>query len=178
MHWLITGMSGCGKSRLLKEHIIPAHRSAGRWVGVLDPVGAPWPANWTTSDPLAFVAAAKASRSCVWIVDEFRTFMDDYKARSALEWLFYAGRNFGHLAYACAQRMKMIPPNVRDQCSHAVVFQQPAESLAQLVEQYNQPAIMQAATFPPGVAMIAEPFKPPRIIRTFTPVSRSPVKRI
>ena len=86
MHWSLTGITGCGKSRLLKEVIIPTHRRAGRWVGVLDPLGATWPADWSTNDPMRFVAAARASRSCVWVVDEFRHFAKNWDALMELEY--------------------------------------------------------------------------------------------
>lgn len=167
MHWSLTGITGCGKSRLLKETIIPAHRRAGRWVGVLDPLGAQWPADWCTDDPMRFVAAARASRSCVWVVDEFRHFAKNWDALMELEWLFTIGRNHGHLCYAVAQRMMMVPPNVRDQCSHAVVFQQPRASLQHLVDQMNCPGILEAESLPKGTAIVVEPFENPRKIKLF-----------
>lgn len=167
MHWIVTGISGCGKSRALREHIIPAHRRAGRWVGVLDPLAGTWPANWTTTDPLAFVAAAKSSRDCVWVVDEYGQFTADYATMRALEWLFTVARNFGHLSYALAQRVKQIPPNVRNQCSHALVFAQQGADLADLATMMNQPGILEAANFPPGRALLVEPFKTPQPVETF-----------
>lgn len=167
MHWIITGISGCGKSRAMREIIIPAHRRAGRWVGVLDPLGGTWPSNWTTTDPMAFVAAAKASRNCVWVVDEYGQFTADYAVMRALEWLFTVARNYGHLSYALAQRVKQIPPNVRNQCSHGLIFNQQGADLADLAAMMNQPDIMQAAAFPPGVAIVVEPFEKPRPVKTF-----------
>ena len=167
MHWLVTGISGCGKSRVMREFVIPAHRRAGRWVGVLDPLGSTWPSNWTTSDPQAFVAAAKASRNCVWVVDEYGQFTSDYDTMRSLEWLFTVARNYGHLSYALAQRVKQIPPNVRNQCSHALVFNQQGADLADLAAMMNQPGVMDAVNFPAGVALVVEPFKPPKPIKTF-----------
>lgn len=173
MHWLVTGITGCGKSRIMREVIIPAHRRAGRWVGVLDPLGGIWPANWTTTDPLAFVAAAKNSSRCVWVVDEYAQFTADYKTMKALEWIFTVGRNRGHLAYALAQRLMMIPPNVRNQCSHAVVFNQQSTDLEDLAGLMNQPGIRAAATFPAGKALLVEPFTEPRPVVLFANVKRN-----
>lgn len=167
MHWIVTGISGCGKSRAMREIIIPAHRRAGRWVGVLDPLGGTWPANWTTTDPHAFVEAAKKSRNCVWVVDEYGQFTSDYATMRELEWLFTVARNYGHLSYALAQRVKQIPPNVRNQCSHGLIFNQQGADLADLAAMMNQPDIMQAAAFPPGVAIVVEPFQTPRPVKTF-----------
>lgn len=178
-HWLVTGMSGSGKSTLAKRSIIPTHRAAGRWVGVLDPVlvnvvGASqaavlWGCNWCTADPFAFVAAAKKSMRCVWIVDEFRVFSRDWNAMNELEWMFFAARNWGHLCYAMAQRLKMIPPNVREQCSHAIIFQQTRDGLEELARQYNQPEILRCETLPRFQAMVVEPYEKPRIIRSPPP---------
>lgn len=173
MHWLVTGITGCGKSRIMREVIIPAHRHAGRWVGVLDPLGGIWPANWTTTDPAAFVAAAKASSRCVWVVDEYAQFTADYKTMKALEWIFTVGRNRGHLAYALAQRLMMIPPNVRNQCSHAIVFNQQSSDLEDLAGLMNQPGVREATRFPAGKALLVEPFTDPRHIVLFTNVKRN-----
>lgn len=167
MHWMITGISGCGKSRIMREIIIPSHRRLDRFVGVLDPLEGAWPASWSTADAARFVAAAKASRRCVWVVDEYAQFTADWETGKTLEWLFTVARNFGHLSYALAQRVKMIPPNVRNQCSHAIVFNQQAADLADLAAMMNQPRIMEAANFPKGVCMVVEPFTEPRVLRVF-----------
>lgn len=162
VHQLITGVGTCGKSVVLKEVIIPAHRARGRDVVVLDPIGAVWSnATKVTQDPLQFVACMKRSWNCVGIIDEFRVFYDDYKARSGLEWCFFAGRNRGHLFYASAQRVKMIPPNCREQCMNAMLFQQNINSLAELAEAMNQPDIIAAAQLPRGQCLIVKPFSPP-----------------
>ena len=168
MHWLVTGITRCGKSRLMKEVIIPSHRRAGRWVGVLDPVGAgDWPADWVTSDPLRFVAASRTARGCVFIVDEVAKYRADYKAITALEEMFFMTGNYGNLCYAIAQRIMMVPPNIRDQCSNAIVFQQTSTSLALLAEQFNQPRICECVSYPKGMGMFAEPFKEPRTFKLF-----------
>lgn len=167
MHWTVTGISGCGKSRVMKEFIIPAHRRAGRWVGVLDPLESRWPADWSTSDPAAFVAAAKASRGCVWVVDEYAQFTQDYAIMRQLEWLFTVARNRGHLSYALAQRVKQIPPNVRNQCSNAIVFNQQGADLADLAAMMNQPAILDASAFPPGRCLVVKPFENPVPVTVF-----------
>lgn len=167
MHWLVTGISGCGKSRIMRTLIINAHRRSGRWVGVLDPLEGTWPSNWSTSDPLAFTAAAKASRHCVWVVDEYAQFTADYEAMKTLEWCFTVGRNRGHLCYALAQRVMMVPPNVRNQCSHAIVFNQKPADLAELAGMMNQPRILEAASYPAGTCMLVEPFKEPRVLKLF-----------
>ncbi len=165
---IVTGITRCGKSRLMKQVIIPGHRRKGRWVGVLDPVGArDWPANWVTQDPLQFVEASRKSRDCVWVVDEIAKYRQDYKAISAIEELFFMGGNNGHLSYAIAQRLMMVPPNIREQCDVAIVFQQAPASLQLLADQFNQPRILDAFNFPKGTGMVVEPGEQPRLFKLF-----------
>lgn len=168
MHCSVTGMTGSGKSRLCREHILPAYGRQGIKRAVLDPLKQPWPAEVVTDDPEHFLKIAKASRSLVLIVDEFPHWVaSDYRIGKALEWCFTIARNFGHLSYALAQRLMQIPPNVRNQCSKAVVFKQATADLQDLAILYDQPAILRAAAFPPGRALMVEPFTEPREIRTF-----------
>jgi hypothetical protein len=75
------------------------------------------------------------------------------------------GGNWGNLFYAMAQRLMMVPPNVRSQCDNAIIFQQTPAGLSDLAEQFNQPAIIQCQAFPRFQAMIVSPFEKPRIIR-------------
>lgn len=167
MHWTVTGMSGAGKSRVMRDYIIPAHRRLGRKVLVLDPLAQPWPADHATADPDEFVRIARASRSLVLVVDEYAQFTGDYQTARALEWCFTVARNSGHLSYALAQRLLMIPPNVRNQCSRALVFRQAAADLADLARLLDDPRIMRAAQFPAGRCLKVEPFADPVEVRTF-----------
>lgn len=167
MHWTNTGMSGAGKSRVMRDFIIPSHRRLGRKVAVLDPIGQAWPADFVTADPEHFLAVARASRSLVLVVDEYAQFTADYRIMRGLEWCFTVARNSGHLSYALAQRLNMIPPNVRNQCANAIIFRQARADLMDLAALIDQPEIMRAATFPPGRCLIAKPFAPLAEIKTF-----------
>lgn len=162
IHYSLTGVSTCGKSVVLKDVIIPSHRGRGRDVLVLDPLCAEWKhATRVTNDPERFVDALKKSRDCVGIVDEIRVFKDDYKTMLGIEWCFFAGRNRGHLMYAAAQRMMMIPPNIREQCGNALLFQQNRRGLEVIGEDINQPDAVLASTLPRGQCLICAPFQPP-----------------
>lgn len=167
-HVLITGITRCGKSRLSKTVIIPSHRRIRRWCGVLDPVGAPdWGADWVTQDVERFVEASRNSRDCVWFIDEVAKYRQNYKEICGLEEMAFMSGNRGHMCYFIAQRLMMVPPNIREQCSTAIVFQQAPSSLALLAEQFNQPRIMEVKDFPKGTAMVCEPFAEPRVIKLF-----------
>lgn len=174
-HWTITGMTGTGKSRIVKEVLIPRARRAGVRTLVLDPVIPPqfarkeWGADYCTDDPGALVAVAKASRKCLIFIDEYGYWMDQGKdAERELQWCFTLARNWGHVSYAMAQRLYgMIPPAVRNQCDQAVVFNQARADLESLAEKLNQPAITDAALFPRGVAYVVRPLEKPVKIRVF-----------
>lgn len=162
VHNSLTGVGTCGKSVVLKEVIIPGHRERGRDVVVLDPLGAEWKhATRVTNDPIKFVECLRNSWNVVGIIDEFRVFYDDYKARVGLEWCFYAGRNRGHLMYCVAQRMKMIPPNIREQCGTSILFKQTARGLVDIAEDIDQPDAVLASTLPRGQCLICKPMELP-----------------
>lgn len=85
----------------------------------------------------------------------------------AIEEIAFMSGNNGHLCYFIAQRLMMVPPNVREQCSTAVIFRQAPKSLALLADQFDEPRIMEARQYPKGVAMKIEPFEDPRVLRLF-----------
>lgn len=177
IHWSLTGVSTCGKSVVLKEVIIPAHRGRQRDVIVLDPLNAEWKhATRVTDDPYKFVDCLKKSRNCVGVVDEIRVFKDDYQAMLGIEWCFFAGRNRGHLMYAAAQRMMMIPPNIREQCGNALLFQQNRRGLETIAEDLNQPDAVLAADLPRGQCLFCKPFEPTIVYEVFD--VRSPTFRL
>lgn len=169
MHWLITGTTGSGKSRVLKETIIPAHRRLGRKVVVLDPLGVPWPCDWQTTDPERFMATVEASRGLVIVIDEWPHFMEFYPwaVWRRLIWCYTIGRNYGHLSYAVAQRAMMVPPSVRNQCSNALVFKQTSADCAIVADLLAQPAAMEPASYPLGTAMLVQPGQNPRRLKVF-----------
>lgn len=173
-HGTITGISGCGKSRLVKQVLIPQARAAGIPTLVLDPVIPPhaakgeWGADACFQDAAAFIRTLKASRQCMAFVDEMGIWQKDTASLREIEWLAMAGRNWGHVGWFMAQRrVQMIPPNIRNQCDKAFVFNAAREDLRDFADAYNIPQVMDALNFPKGVAYIIKPMEKPRKIRVF-----------
>jgi len=170
MHWLVTGVSGGGKSRIMKQVIIPQWRRQGVKVAVLDPLQAPgWGADYQTHDPFRFMDIIEKSSKIVVVIDEFGRFTRDYKAFARVEWCATVARNRGILSYFLAQRIMQIHPNVRDQCSNAILFQQTAKDLEEVGTLLNQPRCAEAVGFEKGLCMLVRPFQNPVKIRLFHP---------
>lgn len=169
MHWIVTGKTGSGKSLTLKRVIIPDHLKRGRPVMVLDPLRAPdWGAGVRTyDDPLRFLDTAARSKGCVLIIDEYPHFAADYAIRVKLDWCFTIARNYGHLSYVLAQRVMMIHPNVRNQCSNALLFKQPVRDLQDIMVLLDEPGVMAASNFVEGTGLMVQPFKTPVKFKVF-----------
>jgi hypothetical protein len=170
LHDLIVGMSGRGKSRLLKEVIIPAWRKRGRLALVYDPTGQAWPgAHWVTSDGYAFIRRAKASKNCLLVVDEVRNFRDDYQLETEAHWLGTQSRNLGHKAIFSGQFTKHAHPNLRGNCSTFWAFAQNPRDAQILVTEFNVPESVRAdlPRLPRGVCIRAEVCGNPVKYRTF-----------
>lgn len=165
MHWLVTGMSGRGKGALMKSVIIPDYRRRGIKVAVLDPIEMPgWNADYQTSDPYEFMEVIRSSRNIVSVIDEYPHFQADWEAWRLIEKCATIMRNFGQLHYALAQRCKMVPPNVRNQCDKAIIFEQQAEDIEYMAYRYKCAEILEATDpvkFPPGTFLMIKPNQKP-----------------
>lgn len=180
LHWLVVGTTGTGKSRLMRERIVPAWARRGYAVLVLDPIGQDWIASgarWQTKDPLRFLAAAQASQCCVLVVDESLRSMrgvdaEGHQLEQRMAWLATEARNSGHRSYFLGQRAMMMPPNVRSNCDGVIAFLQPAEDAAELAKLVAQPALREVPRLPKGAAIMAESGEKPVKIMVFDPVTK------
>lgn len=166
----VIGKSGCGKSRLVRDVILPAWVRRGYSVAVLDPLCQPWPgANWQTNDPARFLAMAKASEQCVLVVDEAQDTMRGTPQRERdMAWLSLQSRNRGHVVYFLGQRALQLPPNVRNQLTHAYAFHQTtkdAEDLGSLLMVEGLDAILPRLSL--GVCYEIGMSERPRLLRVF-----------
>lgn len=164
---------------MCKTMTIPMAQKSGKAVAVLDPIlGAAGPGGmreWglrpgidlLTDDPELYVETLKKSRGVVCIVDEWGYWRARPDAERTITWVYTIGRNYGHLAFALAQRVMMVPPSVRSMCSNAAVFRQPLADLRDLADLLNDPAIMGASALPQGVCIVSRPFQKPVKIRVF-----------
>lgn len=168
MHRAVVGRTGMGKSRMLRERIIPAWIRQRRPVYVLDPVGQAWGATWQTDDPYLFLEVVQRSRGCVLVIDECDEMLRaSGEQERALKYLATRSRNDGHLAYFLAQRLMQIPPSYRNQCSWGYVFNQVEEDAQEARKLFGEPILEQATTLPPGVCYHVRPLSPPTLIKVF-----------
>ena len=119
-----------------------------------------WNADYQTRDPFAFMKEISQWRNIVTVIDEYLKITRDYRAMVACEEAATVMRNWGHLHYAMAQRVKMIPPNVRNQCVNGITFRQQQEDLADIADMFDQPELKEAHTFQPGECVLTEGLKP------------------
>lgn len=173
MHNLVVGISGSGKSRLMRERIVPLWRGRGYAVLVLDPVGQDWlssGATWQTRDPYRFLDAAQRSQRCILVVDESdETLRATAQQERDLKYLATRSRNDGHVAYFLAQRAMQVPPSYRNQCSRVYAFQQTQRDAEVVAELVNQPALLETVRLPLGTCIEAKCFGIPRKIAVFDP---------
>lgn len=168
MHWLVTGISGAGKGLIMKRIMIPDLRRRGVRVAVLDPLQAPdWGDVFQTSDPERFLRVVRHYPSTAMVVDEYGQWTSDYQVMRSLEWCATVARNHGNLGFFMAQRVKQIPPNVRNQCTNALVFRQQAADLDDLATMLDQPGVMAAQQLPAGTCLLVKPFQTPVKIKVF-----------
>lgn len=170
MHTLVVGITGSGKSRLAKEHIIPGWHRRGYAVLVLDPLAQPWPGAYRqTDDPMRFLDWMQRGERCIGIVDECSTSLrGDANLERQTRWLATQSRNRGHKVYFLGQRVLQMQPDVRNNCSEAFVFMQTPADARWFAEQWNLPAIeADAPRLPLGVCLRCSPFSDVTRLRVF-----------
>jgi len=132
MHVGICGVSGTGKTSLAKE-LSREYKTQGWGVLVYDPTADDWGnVDLVTSDKKLFAEAYFSSKNCRVFIDEC-TELDRNKDKAFL-YMATRGRHYGHLNYFIAQRWKMIPRNMRSQCSRVFTFKQSDEDAKELAQ--------------------------------------------
>ena len=171
----VIGYTGSGKSRMMREVILPAWRKQRVAALVLDPVGQGWgappPWVWQTRDPDTWLAKCQQSRRCVLVMDECALHVGQGgMVAKTLAWAPCTSRNNGHMLYMLGQRTMHLPPSYRSQCSEAFLFWQPelreAEEAAVMAGQSRAfgAAVHQ---LPLGQCYHVLPRQPPRLIKVF-----------
>lgn len=132
---------------MLRERIVPQWIRAGRPVVVLDILRQPWGATYQTDDPYEFLATMQRSEGCIGIWDECGTMCDsEPRLKRDLQWLATVSRNAGHLVYFVSQRLYLVPPTFRYQCTRAYLFRLRARDAVEAAELYPEPGL--EATLP------------------------------
>lgn len=175
VHRLVVGRTGMGKSRVMRERIIPGwlrHPRTPRQVAVLDPLGQDWGRGcWVTTDPYEWLDVLKRSRYVVGVVDEPELAINaDPKLMQAMLWAATISRNYGHLIYFLAQSGYQLPVRFRSQCTWGYVFQQFPHDCRALVETFGNHELMTLPTqLPPGTCLLVKPLAQPVLVKVFDP---------
>ena len=171
----IIGYTGTGKSRMIREVILPMWWKKRVSALILDPVGQSWgrgmPWVWQTRDPVAWLQAAKRSRNCVLIMDECLLHIGSGTAiAKELYWAPCTSRNNGDFLYMLGQRTKHMPPSARSQCSEFFLFWQPdIEEAKEAAVSAGMPSSFGKDIFnlPLGQCYHCRPKMPPRLNKVF-----------
>jgi hypothetical protein len=169
MHRLVCGETGCGKSRMMRERIIPEWIRRGRPVVVLDPLQQPWRATMQTTDPYEWLETMQRSEGCIGVWDECGFMMEENPAlKRDMIWSATVSRNKGHLVYFLSQRFYLVPPSYRLQCTWAYLFRLRGRDLKEAVDLYPEPSLESALpALVPGQCILVKPFEKPVKFRVF-----------
>ncbi len=142
----ILGQGRSGKTTLAKQ-LAAGFRRAGVGVLVLHLAGDPWEAaSWQTDDPDRFSAMFWRARRCACFMEfadaGVEKFAKDFE-RTATQ-----GRHLGHRMFYIAQRHTQISTLIRDQWDAFWLFACGVKTAASLVEEFADPAISEAMTYP------------------------------
>jgi len=137
MHTLICGVTMSGKTTL--AHKFAKELAAkGQTIIVFDPVMTPtaagsWPENTILFDDehdfFDYLIQPDVNRAHIF-VDESADVFNLSKPWN--NWLLTRGRHFGFSVFLIAQRPKMLPPTVRNQCGRAYVFRLAKDDLKEI----------------------------------------------
>jgi len=143
MHSLIVGISDSGKSTA--AHMLAADYLRHKvGVLVLDPHQQKWPCTRMFTDPLLFLAAAKASRRCALFIEEAGECIGRGKHAREMQWITTGARKWGHSTYLIAQRAQQIELTIRAQCTRGYIFRQSEDDAKALCGTFADKRLMEA----------------------------------
>ncbi len=168
-HVLVAGETGYGKSRMMRERIVPEWLRRNRPVVVLDPLSQPWGATVQTADPYEFLELMKRSEGCIGVWDECGTMLDsEPQLKRDLQWLATVSRNSGHMIYFLSQRLYLIPPTFRYQCTRAYLFRLRRRDAIEAAEAFPEPDLENVLpTLGVGECIVIAPLAAPVKTRVF-----------
>jgi hypothetical protein len=140
-HNLLIGMTGCGKSSLIKYEIIPRFRKAGIKSAVLDPLGDPtFKADYQTKDSNEFLRFAFQQKGYILIVDESGQAIGKYNEPMIA--LATTVRHKGNFSFFACHSVTTLPPVIRSQCSNVFLFQCSRTNFKMVADEWDQPDLM------------------------------------
>jgi energy-coupling factor transporter ATP-binding protein EcfA2 len=140
MHTLTIGRTGSGKTTLWK--ILARQLMRGTPVLVYDPIGNGYPSHFTSEDPKALMAEAKAHNHAHLIIDESGLGVGKYAGE--VQWLTTQARNWGHSTHLICQRAEQLDKTVRLQCEAVYLFKASEDDAVNVSKAFTQPKLTTA----------------------------------
>lgn len=148
MHTLIGGTTESGKTTLAKAIAREVKKRGGKVI-VLTPFG--WEdveADFITNDKDKFLKMYWSSRNCFAFIDEGRQMANRYD--DAMTLTAVQGRHWGHSNFFIVQRLNMLHPDIREQCSQVFLFCSAPKSAEAAAEEFVNDALLEAPSLPRG----------------------------
>lgn len=140
-HNLIVGMTGTGKTSLLKYEIIPRFKKAGIKVAVLDPIGDPeFQADYQTKSSEQFLQFAFSNKGYILVVDESGEAIGKYN--QPMQKLATSVRHKGNFSFFAAHSATQLPPIVRSQCANVFLFACSRPNFEKISDEWDQPTLL------------------------------------
>jgi hypothetical protein len=140
-HNLIIGMTGTGKSSLLKYEIIPKFRKVSIKSAVLDPLGDPaFNADFQTKDSNEFLRFAFTHTGYILIIDESGRAVGRYNR--PMQALATDIRHKGNFSFFATQGVTQLSNIVRDQCANVFLFLSSRRNVEIIADEWDQPTLL------------------------------------
>jgi hypothetical protein len=171
-HHIYAGPTMCGKTTLARFHS-RLLCSAGHHVIVYDPVGTHtagsdedaspeqmWagekPKGRVTfyDDPEKFTEAMAKEENAFVFIDESADIHDHTQVQN--QWMLRRGRHAGLYFRLMVQRVKMIPPNVRTQCTRAYLFRMAKKDANEILSDFGHESDIWPDSWEPGDCLMIE----------------------
>lgn len=148
-HNLIIGMTGCGKTSLLKYEIIPRFRKAGIKSAVLDPLGDPaFNADFQTKNSNEFLRFAFSNQGYILAIDESGQAIGKYNY--PMQALATAVRHKGNFSFFSTHSATQLPPIVRGQCGNVFLFACSRRNFEVIADEWDQPDLLKVGKLGAG----------------------------
>lgn len=139
-HALVIGMSGSGKTSLLKIALIPSYRAKGHKIAVLNPLPDPFEADFQTKDGNEFIRFSYTHTGYVLIVDESGRAVGRYN--KLMQSLATDVRHKGNMSVFAAQGVTQLANVVRDQCAYAFIFRASQRNFEIIADEFTHPELL------------------------------------
>lgn len=160
-HTFVSGMTGSGKSTLVRRLIVERFKPAGCLVFGLDPKMDPrFQPDFSTDDPDRFMAeiAKVAGEKVVFYVDECAETVGSFNRHMRKLATMY--RELGFRGFFITQRPAQVDKNITVNCGNAFLFRHQGRDVDVLRRDYGRPEIANVVSYRPGQYLFLPEYGP------------------